>query len=42
MDRLRLQTHFADLESQREAQLKLRQIEAQKQVARQRGDNNNG
>jgi hypothetical protein len=42
MDRLRLQTHFAELESQREAQLKLRQIEAQKQVARQRGGNNNG
>jgi hypothetical protein len=45
--RLMLQQHFADLESQREAQLKLRQIQSQEQIAAQRNqqqgrNSNNG
>jgi hypothetical protein len=41
MERLRLQTHFSELESQRDAQLKLRQIQAQEKVAQQRNSGGN-
>jgi hypothetical protein len=36
MERLTLQQHFQELESQRNAQLKLRQIQAQERIAAQR------
>jgi hypothetical protein len=41
MDRLRLQMHFNELENQREAQLKLRQIKAQEKIAQQRNSGGN-
>jgi hypothetical protein len=41
MDRLRLQMHFNELENQREAQLKLRQIQAQEKIAQQRNSGGN-
>lgn len=41
MERLQLQSHFQELESQRNAQLKLRQIQAQQQIAAQRNNSGN-